>query len=291
MRASELYTTVATMTSPGVHAAAFKDLPDGIAAARTIAQGLIIHEHMTGMYGFDLSAERRETVHLRPIAALIDRVLAEDSRPLTQAREPANRIAGDCRHFTVLAVAILRAHGTPARARCGFGGYFGTGTYEDHWVAEYWNGERWVLADAQIDGLQRETFGIGFDTLDVPRDEFLTAGDAWARCRAGAADPDKFGLSFLNETGYWWIADNLIRDVAALNNMEMLPWDAWGGMLKPGDKPGAEQLDLFDRLAALTADPDAGLAELTSRYASDPRLTVPGTVYNAVLDRFDTISS
>jgi hypothetical protein len=285
------YTEAATMTSPGVHAAAFKELPDGVAAARTIAQGLIVHEHLTGAYGFELPDERRATVHIRPIAALIDRVRAEDGRPLTQAREPANRVAGDCRHFTVLTVAILRAHGTPARARCGFGGYFGTGTFEDHWVAEYWNGERWVLADAQLDAMQRDMFGVGFDVLDVPRDEFLTAGDAWARCRAGSADPETFGLSMLNEAGYWWIASNLIRDVAALNNMEMLPWDAWGGMLKPGETPDAEQTELFDRLAALTLDPDASLTELTARYATDPRLTVPGEVYNAVLDRLDVVSS
>jgi hypothetical protein len=34
----------------------------------------------------------------------------------------------------VLAAAMLRAQGTPARARCGFGGYFGSGAFEDHWV-------------------------------------------------------------------------------------------------------------------------------------------------------------
>ena len=27
---------------------------------------------------------------------------------------------GNCRHFTVLTVAVPRAHGIPARARCGF---------------------------------------------------------------------------------------------------------------------------------------------------------------------------
>jgi hypothetical protein len=40
-----------------------------------------------------------------------------------------------------------------------------------------------------------------------------------------ASATGKFGLSQLDEAGYWWIAANLLRDVAALNNMEMLPWD------------------------------------------------------------------
>ena len=66
-------------------------------------------------------------MHLRPVAALLGQLMAGDGRPLTAAREPAARLAGNCRHFTVLAVAMLRAQGTPARARCGFGGYFGTG--------------------------------------------------------------------------------------------------------------------------------------------------------------------
>lgn len=34
------------------------------------------------------------------------------------------------------------------------------------------------------------------------------------RCRAGLTDPGKFGLSQLDEAGYWWIAANLLRDVA-----------------------------------------------------------------------------
>src|SRR6516165_7569409 len=31
------------------------------------------------------------------------------------------------------------------------------GSFEDHWVCEYWNGaeERWVLVDAQLDELQQ----------------------------------------------------------------------------------------------------------------------------------------
>ena len=80
-----------------------------------------------------------------------------------------------------------------------------------------------------------------------------------------------------------------MRDVAALNNMEMLPWDIWGEMLRPDEEPDEAQLALFDELAALTTDPDAGFAKLTARYQSDPRLTVPATVRNAVLNRVDEV--
>jgi len=116
-------------------------------------------------------------------------------------REPAQRIATNCRGFSVLAVALFRSHGVPARARCGFGAYFKPGWYEDHWVAEYFAGGRWKLLDAQIDDLQRRRLGIGFDLTDVPRDQFVIAGPAWALTRAGRADPDRFGLTSINRPG------------------------------------------------------------------------------------------
>ena len=285
------YSEPAGFTSPGSHAGELARLPADLAALTEVAHGLIVHEHLTGMYGFDLAEARRASVHLRPVSRLLDQIVAEDGRPLDVAREPSARVPGNCRHFTVLTVAALRAHGIAARARCGFGGYFGTGWYEDHWVCEYRDAAtgRWTLADAQIDDVQRKAFGLGLDVLDLSRDDFLVAGDAWLRCRAGLADPGKFGLSQMDEAGYWWIADNLLRDVAALNNTEMLPWDMWGEMLRPNEEPDEAQVAFFDQLAALTAGPDAGFAELTARYRADPRLTVPATVFNGVLKRVDEV--
>jgi Transglutaminase-like superfamily len=291
MSTLDYYRQTAVMTEPGAYGSLFADLPHGIAALAPVAQGLVIHEHLTGQYGVTLTDERRATVHVRPVAEMLERITAEDGRPLTAARAPAGRLAGDCRHFTVLTVAMLRAQGTPARARCGFGGYFGSGWFEDHWVCEYWDraAQRWTLADAQIDDVQLKLFDVDFDLMDVPRDRFLVAGDAWRLCRDGDADPARFGLSAMNEAGDWWIAANLIRDVAALRNMEMLPWDCWGAMPRPGEQIDGEMLALFDRLAELTRDPDAGFADLAAAYAADERLRVPATVRNAVLNRIDPV--
>jgi hypothetical protein len=281
------YLEPAVMTAPGDYQPLLAGLPRGVAALARVAQGLLIHEHIAGAYGVTLTGERRASVHVRPVATLLGRMMAGDSRPLTVPREPAGRLPGNCRHFSVLAAAMLRAQGTPARARCGFGGYFSTGTFEDHWVCEYWDeaARRWKLADAQIDDVQLGLFEVDFDLMDVPREAFLVAGDAWRLCRDGGADPARFGLSLMGQGGYWWIAANLLRDVAALNNMEMLPWDVWGAMPAPDEAIGDEQCALFDRLAGLTRDPDATFAELTAAYAGDARLRVPATVYNAVLNR------
>jgi hypothetical protein len=280
------------MTDSGRHAAALRLLPSEPAALASIAQGLLVHEHLAVFYDVDLTEEHRASVHVRPVESLLDLIMARDDRPLDKARPPAHRVAANCRHFSVLTVAMLRAHGTPARARCGFGGYFVDGRYEDHWVCEYWNAteERWVLIDAQIDAPQREAFPINFDVADVPRDRFLIAGDAWSRCRAGDDDPDTFGLTMLHEAGSWWIAGNLMRDAAALGNIELLPWDVWGAMPGPEDPIDDEDQALFDRLAALTHSPDSSLAELHELCRTEDRLRVPPTVRNVALGRDEAVT-
>jgi hypothetical protein len=259
-------------------------LPADVAGLAAVGHGLMIHEHMAGVYGVSYDEADRETVHLRPIPRLLERVLAVSSAPLTTPRPPEQRVAGNCRQFTVLMVAALRASGVPARARCGFGGYFTPGFYEDHWVCEYWTGSEWRLVDGQLDAVQRELFGIDFDVLGVPRDRFLVAGDAWRRWRRGEVREDAFGLTATRESGAWWIAQNLLRDAAALTKVEVLPWDTWGAMPGPSDQLG--DLDLFDRLASATVDPSlTGLAELMT----DPRLAVPRVVRNAPRDRDEVL--
>ena len=289
MQTDESYVRPGAMTAAGRYAPLLEELPGDVATLAAVAHGLLVHEFLAEAYGVTLTEEDRASVHLRPVEAMLERIVARDARPLGVAREPQGRLATNCRGFTVLMVAMLRAHGTPARARCGFGGYFTEGRFEDHWVCEYRDDGRWVLVDAQIDGRQRELFGIDFDVTDMPRDRFLIAGDAWAAFRRGDADPSVFGLSQINEAGDWWIASNLVRDAAALDNLELLPWDAWGAMPGPDDKIDEELAGLFDRLAALTQTPDANLAGLQALVRGDDRLRVPAAVHNYARQRYETI--
>src|SRR5262245_49242946 len=222
----EFYTRPAAMTSAGRYGPMLDQLPNDTAALARAVQGLLLHEHLAAnTYGVALSDQRRKESHLRSTERMLDCILTRDGRPLATARPVDQRLVGTCRNFTVLFMAMLRAKGVPARARCGFGSYFTRGRFEDHWVGEYWNAAqaRWVRVDAQIDGVQRRKLRIGFNLFDVPHNRFVIAGDAWAQCRAGTANPATFGLSFLNESGLWFIAQNILRDSAALNNMEMLP--------------------------------------------------------------------
>ena len=107
---------------------------------------------------------------------------------------PASGMVGVCRHFTLLHVAMLRAQGVAARARCGFGAYFEKGKFVDHWVTEYWNESAEALGAGRCRSSTPASASSSrstFDPLDVPRDQFLVAGDAWQLCRAGKADPDQ----------------------------------------------------------------------------------------------------
>jgi hypothetical protein len=257
------------MTGVGRHADAVAGLPGDFAGVARVVQGLFMHEFLGDHYGISLTPEERETVHLRKAEDLLDAVLARDGRPLAEAREPGRRVATNCRGFTVVAVAMLRAHGVRARARCGFGAYFTEGFFEDHWVVEYHDGGRWRRGDAQIDATQRAVFGIGdgVDVTDLPPGAFLTGGEAWELVRAGRADPDRFGLSGIGESGDWWIAGNLVRDVAALDGAASLPWDVWEPMPEPGD---AFDPAVFDRMAA-----------------GQVPVTVPGEVFNVQRKRVE----
>lgn len=287
--ALDFYRQPGKMTDPGTCSALLQAIPPDSAAICRTLQGLLLHEHMTNSYGVTLSDERRQEVQTRRVEDLVRLMQSHDSRPLTEPRSLDDRVIGNCRDFTMVSVAILRQHGIAARARCGFGAYFVPNMFVDHWVAEYWNPavERWIRFDAQIDAVQRGLFTIDFDLLDVPHDRFLIAADAWNRCRSGELDPAAFAM--LDMSGLWFVAGNLVRDAAALNNMEMLPWDCWGAIPELNATLSEEQLAFFDHLAMLTHDPDSHFSELRALYESGDEIRVPGTVFNAVMQRIDEI--
>ncbi len=279
----DFYRRPVWMTDPGERAALLASLPAEPAALARRIQGLLLHEHWAPAYGQTLSPARRGESQLRPVAAMLERLGTVEPRPVEE------RLVGICRHYSVFAAAALRAHGVPARARCGFGAYFNAGKFEDHWVLEYWRepDQRWVMVDTQIDELQAKVLKPDFDLQDVPRDRFVIAGDAWVACRAGRADPKAFGI--FDMRGLWFIAGNLIRDFASLNNAELLPWDVWGAMDQPDQPPTGEHLAFLDRVAELTRAPDANFAELRELYDGDPRLRVPEKVRNVLTSRDEPV--
>jgi hypothetical protein len=289
--ALDFYARPGPMTKGGRHKRAFTALPDDIGELASIVQGLAVHQYMADAYGFKVPEKRLAESHIRAADTIIDRILELDERPLSVRRPVEKRVVGVCHHFALLMTAMLRAKGIPARYRCGFGAYFNAPYFEDHVVCEYWNAAeaRWVLVDSQLDHVWQHALKFTFDPLDVPRDQFIAASGAWSACRSGKADPIKFGIFVGDLRGLWFIAANLIRDVAAFSRMEMLPWDVWGAMVPPGAELNADQLTFFDHLAALTAAPDASFGRLRAIHDEDERVRVPSTVFNALLNRPEPI--
>ena len=257
------------------------EAPAGPAAAARLVQGLLIHEGLAGAYGVSLPSERLAEKQIHSAVGMLRRAASLDSTPITVARAPERRVVGVCRHFATLFVAFMRQKGVPARARCGFANYFASGKHADHWVGEYWSAvqDRWVLVDAQIDETQRALFKLSFDPLDVPRDRFLVAGDAWRVCRDGA-DPMSFGVAGTKMWGLVEVYGDLFQDLAALQNIELLPW-GWYGLAT--DERGMAETELIDRLAGFSSRADAeALAALRKLVADDARLRPP-------LERVETI--
>jgi hypothetical protein len=291
-RVLDHYAKQSAFSTPGRHAALLDALPSDPAGIARVIQGLVIYEHLAGpFYGYAFPEARRAESHIRPMEQIIDALLSLDDQLLDVGRPPERRLVGICRHFMLIALAIFRHHGVPARGRVGFGAYFNKGKFEDHWVCEYWDAEkgRWALLDAQIDEIFIRNLAIGHDIHDVPRNQFLTAPDAWQKCRNGELDPAAFGIEFVKLRGLWFVASSLVRDLASLNGCEMLPWDVWGMQPLLNAELSADQLGFFDDIALLAADPDANFDALRQRFADDAGVRLPKTVFNALRQREERV--
>jgi len=278
MDSLEYYARPGPMTDPRDQADLFRDLPSEIPALCQVVQGVLLHIFWAERYGVKLSEERKQELNIRPVAQRLARIREVNRLPLVIPRQVEERQVGNCHDFSTLLCAMLRHQGVPARARCGFGRYFVPEHYEDHWVCEYWKADerRWVVVDPQLDALQRKVLQINFDPCDMPPGQFLPGGNAWQVCRSGQADPDHFGISDMH--GLWFVRGDLLRDLASLNKMELLPWDCWG-LIEGEDKNlSADDMALLDRVAALTLADNSAFAEMRPLYESDERLRVPSVV-------------
>lgn len=240
------YAAPGELTDTGDFGAGLAAVPCDLGSMVLAVQGLLVHEGWLAAHGLSPSAERSDEKQLCGTQAILERAAQLDGRPLFEPRPPDRRVVGVCRHFAILLVALARMRGIPSRARCGFATYFDPTKRVDHWVAEVWSEPlaRWMLVDAQLDPLQQAVLPLDFDPLDVPRDRFLVAGEAWRLCAEGA-DPMRFGVAGTTSWGLLEVYGDLFQDLAALQKIELLPW-AWYGLAT--DARGLDEVELIDRL-------------------------------------------
>ncbi|MEU0095153.1 transglutaminase-like domain-containing protein [Kribbella sp. NPDC006257] len=261
------YAVQSAYSDPGAQAALFDALPTDIPGLTAVIRNLVIHYRGGGI---EFTGDRYDEINHRWVSAMLATDQRRNGTPLAVPREPFDRIVGCCRDYTLLTVSALRHKGIPARSRIGFGSYFANGFNHDHVVVEYWNGDRWVMVDAQLEPGP----AWNFDTQDMEPGWFRSAAEVWLGYRSGELSGDDFGVDpSLPLRGGWFIRNYVFFQLAHLQGDELLLWDGWGaqsGSLEDAD------LELTDEIATLLVASDNGDATasevLAARYAEDPRL-------------------
>jgi hypothetical protein len=115
---------------------------------------------------------------------------------------------------------------------------------------------------------------LDFDPYDQPAGKFLNGSEAWLAARAGDVDPNLFGI--FDMWGLTYITGNLVTDFAAINKVELLPWDGWGMMLGPNGTVTDDVAAVFDEVAKLVQSDD--IDAIRERYLDDDRLRVPADI-------------
>ncbi|TDD50195.1 transglutaminase domain-containing protein, partial [Kribbella antibiotica] len=262
------YAKQTPFSDPGPYGHLFDALPDDIPAIGAVIRNLLIHYRGGGI---EFTGDRLAEIDNRWVSAILDVDQTRNGTALAVPREPVDRVVGCCRDYTLLFVSALRHKGIPARSRIGFAVYFGEGFNYDHVVAEYWDGDRWVMTDAQLD----PTDDHPFNTLDMPAGPFVSAAEVWRDARAGRIDPDLYGVQpgltiagtdpDLALGGLWFIRTYVHYQLAHLMGDELLLWESWGNLGPTFSESDAARTD---ELAALliASDNENSVEALAGHY-------------------------
>ena len=118
----DFYSRPAGMTSAGEFAPVLAALPDDVAALVRVVQGLTVYDVVApDFYGFDIPDKSEGEIHVRPVEAMLARLLAMDGRPLVVARPVEKRLVSRCRNFVLLLCRrqfLTRYWATRRRFKC-----------------------------------------------------------------------------------------------------------------------------------------------------------------------------
>lgn len=245
------YDIHSSWSSPGEFSAQLLHLPAQPVALADSLENFMIHHAAARRLGFGVPEQAEADRNMRRMALILATILERDARSLTEHRDLPDYFYGSCHDFALLAVSAMRERGIEARLRGGFVSYHQSDVWMDHWLCEYRQDDEWWLLDAQMGARARQGFGIDFDVGRVPGSLFLSASRAWQSMRAGTIDAERCGVPFAGISGEWFMATAVMRELAALAAIEVLPWDYWGPgrAIARSQRVEAAQLPLFDALA------------------------------------------
>ena len=247
-----------TYSDPGLYAELLEGLPTEPTALSAIARNLIVHYRASG---YALPVATRNEINARWLDEIL---VADQSRhryPLEEQREVRDRVQGCCRDHTLFCVGVLRTHGIPARSRVGFAGYFVDGWHHDHVVVEAWVDGRWRRFDSELDG-PRPTLPSPMDIghSELAGTGFVTAAQVWVGYRNGEINPETYGVDPQVPVmrGERFIFDEVIHEIAHRFGDELLLWDSWGRMGRPGERVNDGDASWMDPIADLLLGADQG---------------------------------
>jgi hypothetical protein len=154
------------------------------------------------------------------------------------------------------------------------------------------------MVDPQVDPFQQSVIGMAGSPLDIPDTYFHVAGRAWKWCREDVLEPERFGIAcdpaaFGLESlyGLWFVRGQLLRDFAALNKVETVPflahvakghtWDPWRLVAAKDEDLSEEDYALLDAIAELSLDPAGQFDGVRETYGRNPGLQPPQEIISA----------
>jgi hypothetical protein len=115
------------------------------------------------------------------------------------------------------------------------------------------------------------------DMTDLPQDQFLDAGESYDELASGRVKPEKIGI--FDTRGWRYVHYKLVSDLACVNSVEVLPWEAWSICERIvtdtlSEEDGALLQEIARLLAELRAHPDR-FGEAREFFTTHPDLKMP----------------
>ena len=263
------YIEQSSFTSPGIFQDLLKQFPDDVTDICHCLHHLFLHYNDIKLLNTIIDPVRFHEMNFRTAADIFQKMMSLNSSSILIKRVASHRVLGICRHTALIICSILRSRNIPARLRAGFVNYLIPGMYLDGYALQFFDAtlKRWRSIDSRTSALLIKTYqlDIPFNLTDLPCDRFITAAEAWVKCRQKEINPARFGSRDFRAMPM--IRNRLIQGLALLNKKEDLLWDVWGAMLD-------DQMDfvLLDDLAAILIDKKSSLNHYQQFYFNYPSL-------------------
>lgn len=279
----DFYRQTSAYTDLGLYADFARSLPDDLYILARLQRSQIIHPvafytpdirkctdtvwgDMTGIPETRLQYED----DIFPTAQSILHELLRRDSVYGEGRQAEDKVFVTCRGQALLLTATLKAKGIPARVRSGYAGYVNPDNgYDDHWIVEYYDAGagQWKLADADIFGF------ADVDVTDIPRERFLTGGQAWLAFRQGRIAAGQLRNAG-GERGIQAAVMGLFDDFHALMGHEIIFLHLPRYLVQKGLLPDAEDCRELDQLAELLLEPDQNFDALRQIWQTETKYRI-----------------